>query len=132
MTNSTKTFDFSQMYVGSTESLKSFRKESGFYKSLTLVALYDKEIRSFAEIRHYATKATNYCCVWIHSPVLGLYGQVGAKAGGYGYDRSESAFSGALNKFNIKTPSWCDGEAFLEDLANYLGLEVYSIILSNA
>lgn len=132
MTNSTKTFDFSQMNVDSTESVGSFRKENGFYKSLTLVALYGEEIRSFAEIRHYATKATNYCCVWIHSPILGLYGQVGAKAGGYGYDRSEAAFSSAVNKFYIKRPSWSDQRAFLKEFAQYLGLDVYSVIESNA
>lgn len=127
-----KNFNFSQMNVDSTESLKPFRKENGFYKSLTLVALHNNEIKSFCEIRHYATKATNYCCVWIHSPVLGLYGQTGGKAGGCGYDRSEAAFSEAVNKMGIKTPSWADQRNFLEDLAKHLGLEVYSLIETNA
>lgn len=127
-----KSFDFSQMNVDSTESIRTFRKEKGFYKSLTLVALYGEEIRSFAEIRHYATKATNYCCIWMHSPVLGLYGQTGGKAGGYGYDRSESAFSSAVAKMNIKTPSWADQRVFLTELANHLGLSVFSVIETNA
>ncbi|UYL04486.1 hypothetical protein EPNKCIFM_00184 [Klebsiella phage KP13-16] len=54
------TFDFSKMVVESTESLKGFRKESGYYKSLSLVGLHDNQIKSFAEIRHYATKATTF------------------------------------------------------------------------
>lgn len=126
------TFDFSKMVVESTESLKGFRKENGYYKSLSLVGLHDNQIKSFAEIRHYATKATNYVCFWIHSPILGLYGQVGAKAGGYGYDRSEAAISQAARKFNIDVPSWCDQQTLLEELAKYLGLKVYSVIETNA
>lgn len=125
------TFDFSQMVVDSTTPMKDFRRENGFYKSLTLVGLHEKEIKSFAEIRHYATKATNYVCVWIHSPLLGLYGQTGGKAGGYGYDRSEAAFSEAVAKFNIKTPSWADQRVFLEEFAKHLGLNVYSVIETN-
>lgn len=127
-----KSFDFSQMNVDSTQDMHGFRRENGYYKSLTLVALHDGEIKSFAEIRHYATKATNYCCVWIHSPVLGLYGQTGGKAGGFGYNRSESAFSSALAKMNIKTPGWADQRLFLGELANHLGLTVFSVIETNA
>lgn len=125
-------FDFSQMNVNSEESLKGFRKENGFFKSLTLVAMHEGEIKSFAEIRHYATKATNYACFWIHSPILGLYGQTGGKAGGYGYDRSEAALSEAARKHGIKVPSWCDQRVMLEEFAKYLGLSVYSVIETNA
>lgn len=128
----TETFDFSQMNVNSECSLKAFRKEKDFYKAYTLVALHDNEIKSFAEIRHYATKATNYACFWIHSPILGLYGQTGGKAGGYGYDRSEAAVSAAASKHGIKVPAWCDQRQLLEELAKYLGLTVYSVIETNA
>lgn len=132
MNASKSSFNFSNIVVESTESLKGFRKENGYYKSLSLVALYGEEIRSFAEIRYYATKATSYVCFWIHSPILGLYGQVGGKAGGYGYNRSEAALSQAASKFNIDVPSWCDERALLEEFAKYLGLEVYSVIETNA
>lgn len=132
MTTTNKAFDFSQMNVTSEHNLKGFRRESGFYKSLTLVAMHENEIKSFAEIRHYATKATNYACFWIHSPVLGLYGQTGGKAGGYGYDRSEAAVSQAACAHGIKVPAWCNEREMLEALANYLGLKVYSVIETNA
>lgn len=128
MTTTNKAFDFSQMNVTSEHSLKGFRRESGFYKSLTLVAMHEFEIKSFAEIRHYRTAATNYVCFWIHSPILGLYGQTGGKAGGYGYDRSESALSSAAAKHGIKVNGWCADKDLLEALANHLGLKVYSII----
>lgn len=132
MTTIKNAFDFSQMNVNSEESLKGFRKENGYFKSLTLVGMYEGQIRSFAEIRHYATKATNYACFWIHSPILGLYGQTGGKAGGYGYDRSETAVSEAARKHGIKVPSWCDQTAMLEALAKHLGLGVYSVIETTA
>lgn len=132
MTTIKNAFDFSQMNVNAETSLKGFRKENGFYKSLSLVALHDGEIKSFAEIRHYATKATNYVCFWIHSPVLGLYGQTGGKAGGSGYDRSEAAVSEAARKHGIKVTAWCDQRQMLEALAKHLGLEVYSVIETNA
>lgn len=132
MTTTNKAFDFSQMNVTSEHSLKGFRRDSGFYKSLTLVAMHENEIKSFAEIRHYATKATNYACFWIHSPVLGLYGQTGGKAGGYGYDRSEAAVSQAARAHGIKVPSWCNERELLESLAKHLGLETYYVIETNA
>ena len=130
MTNST--FNFSNINVNNTESLKDFRKEKGFYKSLTLVGLHEGEIESFAEISYYATKATVYVCFWIHSPILGLYGKSGGKAGGYGYNRAEAALSSAAGKLNIGVPSWCDEKALLEEFAKYLGLEVFSVIETNS
>lgn len=130
--NTKNAFDFSKMNVQSTESLKNYRKENGYFKSLSLVALHGNEIKSFAEIRHYRTAATNYVCFWIHSPVLGLYGQTGGKAGGYGYDRSEAALSEAAKKHGINVPSWCDERQLLEGLAKHLGLQVYSVIETNA
>ena len=123
-----KKFDFSQVNVQSVASIAGYRRENGYYKSYTLVAVHDKEIKSFAEIRCYATKATNYACFWIHSPVLGLYGQTGGKAGGYGYNREEAAISEAATKHGIAVNGWCDPVELLSDLAKHLGLKTFSVI----
>lgn len=120
-------FNFNNLNVNTTQKLDKFRKEKGFYKAVVLTGLHDNEIKSFAEIRLYRTASTNYACFWIHSPVLGLYGQTGGKAGGYGYDREEAAINNAALEHGI-SGEWCNGRNLLEALANHLGLKVYTVI----
>lgn len=124
------TFNFTNMIAARDEKLASFRKENGFYKAFVLVGLDDNQIKEYAEIRFYATKSTNYCCVWLHSEKTG-YGQTGGKAGGYGYDREEAALSAAAAKHGI-SGQWFHAQSLLSALADHLGLTVYSVISSNA
>lgn len=125
-------FNFSSLNVNTTDNLQNYRKEKGFYKSLVLAGVYNDEIQTFAEIRYYRTQATNYACFWIHSPILGLYGQTGSKAGGYGYNREEAAIRNAAEKHGIITPAYCDDRKLLESFAAFLGLKTYTVIVVNS
>lgn len=84
------------------------------------------------EVRFYRTAARNYVCVWIHTSELGLWGQQGGMAGGYGYNREEAALNQAIRKFNIKTPDFMDCRDFMEAFAKYLGYKVFEVVETHA
>lgn len=126
-----KQFDFSHLSAQSA-SLKGLRRDKGFYSAVSLVGLLEGKIKALAEIRYYRTPATNYACFWLHSPILGLYGQSGGKASGYGYGREEAARRIAAEAHGIVVNGWCDERLLLESFAEYLGVKTYEIIKANA
>lgn len=126
------TFDFSQMTISfSGIEMRKYRKEDGFYKSLILVGVVEGDLIELAQINYYKTKARNYACMWLSSPILSLYGVVGDYAGGYGYNKEHAAFEGCLDKMQIKTNGAFDDHKFLEGLACYLGVEKFKIVAAN-
>ena len=124
------TYDFSNMVVTSGDLGKA-RKQNNFYKAVHLVGLVDNEIKDLAEARFYGTGKTNTAILWIHSPILGLYGSEFGKAGGYGYNREDAAFQSALRGMGIKSTGYELPRDFFPALADYLGVKVYSIIESH-
>ncbi|UNA02761.1 hypothetical protein [Enterobacter phage vB_ExiM_F5M1E] len=124
-------YDFSQMVVASSTDLRNFRKENNFYKAVHLVGLVDGEIKDLAEVSFYGTGKTNTAILWIHSPILSLYGSSAGKAGGYGYNREDAAFQSALRGMGIKSTGYELPRDFFPALAKHLGVDVYSIIESH-
>ncbi|QQG33442.1 putative acetyltransferase [Pectobacterium phage PcCB7V] len=125
------TYDFSNMVVTSGDLGKA-RNQNNFYKAVHLAGLVDNEIKDLAEIRFYGTGKTNTAILWIHSPILGLYGSEFGKAGGYGYNREDAAFQEATRKMGIKGNGYHTPRDFFEALAKYLEVAVYSVIESHA
>lgn len=125
------TYDFSQMVVTSSTDLRSARKEKNFYRAVHLVGLVDGEIKDLAEVAFYGTGKTNTAILWIHSPILSLYGATTGKAGGYGYNREDAAFQSALRGMGIKSTGYELPRDFFPALADYLGVKVYSVIESH-
>lgn len=117
-------FNFSSLVVTSND-IARFRKDNGFYRSLVLVGAVDFQIKEYATIRFYRTKTRNYACFWMHNEYG--FGQVGAVAGGYGYDREEAALSSAARLMGI-TGDWFDAKQFLKAFADHLHLVVYDVI----
>lgn len=124
------TYDFSTMVVTPAD-LRNFRKDKHFYKAVHLVGVVDGEIQDLAEVRFYGTGKTNTAILWIHSPILGLYGSEVGKAGGWGYNREDAAFQSAVRGMGIKGTGYHTPRDFFQALADYLGVKVYSIIESH-
>lgn len=124
-------FNLQQMVVTPAD-LGNARKEKNFYKSVHLAGLVVDRIVDLAEVRFYGTGKTNTAIVWIHSPILGLYGSEWAKAGGYGYNREDAALQGAIRKMGVKVEGYADARGFMEALAKHLGVDVFSLIESHA
>lgn len=120
------TYNFSKMAMAS-HDLSKFRKEKDFYRATTLCGLVDNKIISLAEVRYYGTGKTNTAILWIHSPILGLYGNAVGKAGGYGYNREEAALNQAARAHGIQVPDYCSEVHLLESLAEYLGVTVHNV-----
>lgn len=125
------TYDFSNMVVTSSADLRSARKEKNFYKAVHLVGVVDGEIRDLAQVSFYGTGKTNTAILWIHSPILSLYGSEVGKAGGYGYNREDAAFQEAVRNMGIGGAGYHTPRDFFEALAKYLGVSVYSIVESH-
>lgn len=122
--------DFSQMVVDSSVNIGKHRKEKNFYKTIHLVGLVENEIRDLAEVRFYGTGSTNTAILWIHSPILGLYGSTYGKAGGYGYNREDAAFQQAVDAMYVNYTGYLAPRTFFERLAQHLGVSVFTIIES--
>lgn len=125
------TYDFSNMVVTSSTDLRSARKEKNFYKAVHLVGVVDGQIKDLAEVAFYGTGKTNTAILWMHSPILSLYGSEVGKAGGYGYNREDAAFQSAVRGMGITGTGYHTPRDFFPALAKHLGVEVYSIIESH-
>ena len=109
----------------------SDRKEYNFYKGFKIVR--KKDGLEVIDARFYcATGRVVNCCLWIHLPgVISTSGS--GRAGGYGYDRSSSAYQEAIENcgienFPIFAGSGCNKEATLF-LAKVLGLNMKNYLL---
>lgn len=125
-------FDFSQMVVASSEDLGLDKLQKHFYKAVHLVGLVDGKIVDLCEFRFYGTGKTNTAILWVHSPILGLYGSSKGRAGGYGYNREDAAAEYAIEGLGIDIEGYATARDFFEALAKHLGVSVYSIIESHA
>ena len=105
------------------EGLHKFRKERHFYKEV--VAIRKDNGRELLDAKFYGTNRMTYACFWLHNGEMQAY--AGASAGGYGYDRSESAFVQALRKSGIEWQGWADTEKVFQAIADHLGIEVYIV-----
>lgn len=105
------------------EGLHKFRKEKHFYKEV--IAIRKDNGRELLDAKFYGTAKMTYACFWLHIGDMQAY--AGASAGGYGYDRSESALKQALQKSGIDWKGWADVEAVFNAIADHLGIEVYII-----
>ena len=105
------------------EGFHRFRKETHFYKEV--VAIRKDNGREILDAKFYGTKAVTYCCFWLYNGEMQASG--GASAGGYGYDRSESAFAQALRKAGIDWQGWAETETVFQAIADHLEIEVYII-----
>lgn len=100
------------------------RKDSGLYKGFTLLDL--KTGAEVVTVRFYCpTGRRVYCCLWIHAGDLWTSGT--GTAGGYGYDRSSSAFEEAITHAGVEGfprfgGSGCNREA-VEWLGAVLGVK---------
>jgi len=114
-------------------NIASFRRESSFWKSLSLIDL--DAGREVASVRFYGAAQTVYCVAWIWH--LGAYGYGDpiysargyGKAGGYGYHKPSAAMQEALNAagmtFDQDIAGRGDGlmEDALRALADHLGIK---------
>lgn len=105
------------------------RKDSGLFKGMTLVDL--KTGAEVITVRWYCpTGRRVYCALWIHG--AGVHTSGTGRAGGYGYDRSSSAFQSAISAAGVKgfpifSGSGCNREA-VEWLGAVLGVKKYHIV----
>lgn len=125
-------FDFSKMVVQSGENLGIDKLQKHFYKAAHLVGLVDGKIMDLCEIRIYGTGKTNTAILWMHSPVLGLYGSSKGHSGGYGYNREDAAIQRAIEGLGVDIEGYATARDFFESLAKHLGVSVYSILESHA
>lgn len=109
----------------------SDRKEYNFYQGFKIVR--KKDGLEVIDARFYcATGRVVNCCLWIHLPgVISTNGS--GRAGGYGYNRSSSAYQEAIKNcgiqnFPIFAGSGCNKEATLF-LAKVLGLNMKNYLL---
>lgn len=117
----------------SAKPIRSYRKESSFYKELALIDL-DKG-QSVVEVRFYGAGTVAYCVVWVHGwehgfPAAGVTGScrgVG-KAGGYGYHKASAAMQEALQDAGFTLSEPIDGrgdsamDSALEDIAKLFAI----------
>lgn len=109
------------------------RKENGLYKGMTLIDL--KTGKEKIIVRWYCpTGRKNYCALWIYSDEIYTSGT--GSAGGYGYDRTSTAFENAIIHAGIEGfprfgGSGCNNEA-LEWLGKILGIKKPHIVEFNA
>lgn len=117
----------------SAKSIRAYRRESSFYKELSLIDL-DKG-RSVLEARFYGAGATCYCVVWIHAWEHG-FPEAGAtascrgcgKAGGGGYHKPSAAMGEALADAGFTLSEPIDGrgdsamDSALRDIAALFGI----------
>lgn len=77
------------------------RKERYFGGEISVVALVRKnEFEQPITVKFYATRARNYCCLWIRCKAVQVSG--GGSAGGYGYHRASAAMDAAMRNAGIK------------------------------
>lgn len=113
---------------------KAHRKESKFYKSLSIVSFKDGQFSEPLDVRFYATNATTFCCIW--GNVNGVHFNGSGKAGGYGYDRASAAFEDALQSAGFEVSNLSatgQNETAIHIIAKELmQLENYTIVHSHA
>ena len=102
---------------------KKHRKESSFYNSYKLIAIYKGELVEVADLRNYATSATNYACLWIHSKKNNFYTSGSGSAGGYGYHRESQASFEAFQSAGIEFNEFWggSGDSSINRALNLLG-----------
>ena len=117
------------------------RREKHFSRAWSVVA-YDaenKKIKTLLELSEYGTASMNYACLWI----LSARGEGSGMAGGYGYHRSSSAVSDAIESAGIELSADIGGvgDSAIEDALIAIGnaiaeknpnLTAISVIRSNS
>lgn len=106
---------------------KAHRKENRLFRSFVLFDLETK--RELIEIRTYWPGTVCYACVWVR-PSAGEYANGSAKAGGYGYDKEESAVKHAILNAGFEMEEGYNhhsSENILHGIAAFWGLTNYHI-----
>ena len=82
---------------------RNHRKESHFYKEVTLFVKHINGIRPLIIMRFYGTNSRIYCAVWVQGWAFGKNGSSGTGyAGGYGYCRESASAQDALEAAGFK------------------------------
>lgn len=113
-------------------NIRSHRRDKGFYNQYTVVT---KEFKELIVVRCYATKMTNYACVWIRDSISQTYISGGGKASGYNYDRTAEAIGNALHDAGVRFTQdvgSCHIPAVLEAIAEALNHTQIGIIESHS
>lgn len=107
---------------------KAHRKENKLYRAYKLFDCESKD--ELVDVRVYWAGHTCYACVWMRGNKKGERATGSAKAGGYGYDKTEAAVKSAFiaagvtleHQYNEHRPT-----AILEALAEYWGVKNFHI-----
>lgn len=107
---------------------KAHRKENKLYRAYKLFDCESKD--ELVDVRVYWAGHTCYACVWMRGNKKGERATGSAKAGGYGYDKQESAVKSAFqaagveieDRYNHHEPT-----QILHALAVFFGLTNYHI-----
>lgn len=107
---------------------RAHRKENKLYRAYKLFDLDNK--RELVDLRVYFPKTVCYACLWMRSDNPNTLCTGSAKAGGYGYDKTEAAVKSAFiaagvtleHQYNEHRPT-----AILEALAEYWGVKNFHI-----